>query len=95
MNFDPTNKPSTRRQFLAKAAYSSPVILTLPAVAAFAQSGSTGVDTGGTGTNTCGTQAEIDSIIQSYYEMNPDGGPTDPELLDLLNTAFPGGPCDS
>jgi hypothetical protein len=40
-------KKSSRREFIRKAAYASPVLLTLPATPSFAQRGSGG--TGGTG----------------------------------------------
>ena len=37
---DPTSELPSRREFIRKAAYASPVLLTLPAVPSFAQQGS-------------------------------------------------------
>jgi hypothetical protein len=88
MNTDSAQKTSTRRDFVARATYSTPVLLTLPAVAAFAQTGSAG---GGSGGAQCATEDEIRQYIidNNLENLSPE------DLGAILQAQFPGGSCDS
>jgi uncharacterized membrane protein len=83
----------SRRDFLRKAIYVSPVILSLPAVPSFAQSGSGGGT--GSGGSTGGGPLNCGSRAQGYcYYAEPGGGySVEPATEIDPNAAFCG--CDS
>ena len=89
MNNPETPKLSSRRDFLRKASYTAPGLLTLPAAPSFAQSGSGGGGSGGG--PTCGTSQQITQYIidNNLQSLSPA------DQAEILQAAFPGGVCDS
>ena len=75
----------SRRQFLRKAIYASPVLLTLPATPSFAQQGSGG------GAGDTGDPGDTGGGLECIASEPPGGGQTEmchfgPQPINLLNS---------
>ena len=88
-NMESGQRGSTRREFVRKASYSTPLLLTLPALPSFAQQGS-GAAGGGAA---CATGADISAFIDLLRRMNPDI--SNEEINAAIIAEFPGDICDS
>lgn len=77
--YPPTVSPgTTRREFITRASYATPVLISLPAIPAFAQTGSAGTVGGG------GDPGPMDCMAQWDGFLTANGYPTLQDLTDAI-----------